>query len=146
MSQDFFQVLRLFLENGNNWDIMETDIKGIDVIKIPSTKLRPAKLMVRLTPHDENGKQLKAKGLIVDLKIYYQFKKLMSYNIDHLLNFLDEINPKFKKPSKMVIELKEMEKMKDTNKRFKDSEKPKLPESEPEMEDQHEEFQDEKIK
>jgi hypothetical protein len=137
MSEKFFDLLRNFLETGKDWDTIETDIKGISVIKIPATKTRSSKLMVQLFLYDDNGRAMKSKGVIVDLPILHQLRKLLLNNIDPLLHFLDEINPKLKKSNKQVIELTGMEKMVDEVKKNK----LQLPESE--IDDEH--HSDEKL-
>lgn len=56
------------LENGEDWEKMDTPIKGVFVVKVPKTKTRDAKLYLEIKPLNPYGTSLKSKGLYISNK------------------------------------------------------------------------------
>lgn len=89
------QALTKHLENGKDWEKVDTDIPGVFVVKIPATKTRPARLSVEVNPVDEAGKPKKRKGLFVtNFEMYVQFlEALQDDNVGKLITLVDNLNP-----------------------------------------------------
>ncbi len=71
--------LREHLENGRDWEKMDTPIPGVYIVKIPATKKRPAILQLEINPLNENGMPIKRKGLFIG-------------NKDTLIRYVEAIN------------------------------------------------------
>jgi len=85
-----------FLESGGDWERMKTTIPGVFVLKLPSYKSSPARLVVELNPVDERGKPKKRRGLILrSTRELEEFKEMFRYEkLLKLLKMLDSINSK----------------------------------------------------
>ena len=85
-----------FLESGEDWGRMKTTIPGVFVLKLPSYKSSPARLVVELNPVDDRGKPKKRRGLILrSTKELEEFKEMFRYEkLLKLLKMLDSINSK----------------------------------------------------
>ncbi len=99
-----------FLESGGDWERMKTTIPGVFVLKLPSYKSSPARLVVELNPVDDRGKPKKRRGLILrSTKELEEFRKMFRYEkLLKLLEMLDSINSKVEEESgekEEVIEL-----------------------------------------
>ena len=71
--------LKEHLNEGEDWEKLETPIPGVYIVKIPATKTRPALLQIEINPLSDDGKPMKRKGLFVG-------------NLDMLMKFNDAIN------------------------------------------------------
>ena len=90
------EALKEHLENGKDWEKLETDIPGVFVVKIPGTKTRSSRLMVEVNPINKaTGTPKKRKGLfIADFEMYLQFQEaLMEDEVPALIKTLEEVNP-----------------------------------------------------
>lgn len=85
-----------FLEGGGDWERMRTTIPRVFVLKLPSYKSSPARLVVELNPVDERGKPKKRRGLILrSTRELEEFKEIFQYEkLSKLLEILDSINSK----------------------------------------------------
>ncbi|MHA2036674.1 MAG: hypothetical protein ACW972_04570 [Promethearchaeota archaeon] len=88
--------LKDHLKNADNWEKMETPIEGVNVVKVPATKTRPALLFLEINPIKEDGKPLKRKGLFVGSKeILIKFSEALNDDKTfQLIGELEKINPK----------------------------------------------------
>jgi hypothetical protein len=88
--------LKDHLKNGADWEKMETPIEGVNVVKVPATKTRPALLFLEINPIKEDGKPLKRKGLFVGSKeILIKFSEALNDDKTfQLIGELENINPK----------------------------------------------------
>jgi len=97
-----------FLKNAKSWEKMETDIKGVFIVKIPGTKSSGIKdrLMIEINPVDASGKPKKFKGLFIpDNESYLAYLEALSDDrIPKILKIIEEINPK--KEEKQIRKLK----------------------------------------
>ena len=77
------------LENGKAWEIMETPIPGLFIVKGPSTKHVPAQLFLELNP-DKNWKGffISSKGLLTEVVAI-----ITDDRTSFLLNEIEAINP-----------------------------------------------------
>ncbi|MFX1260168.1 MAG: hypothetical protein ACFFAN_20145 [Promethearchaeota archaeon] len=87
--------LRDHLENGEDWEKMETPVPGVFVVKVPSTKTRPALLFLEINPLKDDGKPMKRKGLFVGSKeMLIKFSEtLQDDKVYQLIGELESINP-----------------------------------------------------
>jgi hypothetical protein len=83
------------LENEKDWEKMETPIPGVYIVKVPSTKTRPALLFLEINPLKDNGKPMKRKGLFVGGKeMLVKFGELLNDDkVFQLIEELERINP-----------------------------------------------------
>jgi hypothetical protein len=91
--------LREHLKNGEDWEKMETPVEGVNVVKVPATKTRPALLFLEINPIKEDGKPLKRKGLFVGSKeILIKFSEALNDDKTYqLIGELEKVNPEVSK-------------------------------------------------
>ncbi|NVM46512.1 MAG: hypothetical protein HWN79_16520 [Candidatus Lokiarchaeota archaeon] len=87
--------LKAHLKNGADWEKMETPVPGVNVVKVPATKTRPALLFLEVNPLKEDGKPLKRKGLFVGSKeMLIKFGEALNDDkVFQLIGELEKINP-----------------------------------------------------
>ena len=90
--------LKEHLENGEDWQKMETPIEGVFVVKVPETKTRPALLFLEINPLKDDGKPMKRKGLFVGSKeMLIKFSEaLQDDKVFQLIRELEQVNPEVK--------------------------------------------------
>ena len=86
--------LKEHLENGGDWEKMETPIQGVYVVKVPGTKNRKAMLQLEINPLSDNGKPMKKKGLFIRNKeILIRYAEAINEDKSYLLmQYLEKIN------------------------------------------------------
>ena len=88
--------LKDHLDKGQDWEKMETPIEGVNVVKVPATKTRPALLFLEVNPLKEDGKPFKRKGLFVgSYEMFVKFGE--AFNDDkvyQLMKEVEKVNPK----------------------------------------------------
>jgi hypothetical protein len=96
--------LKEHLENGNDWEKMETPVDGVTVVKVPATKTRPALLHLEINPLKEDGKPLKKRGLFVGNKeMLLKFSEALNDDKTfQLIGELEKINPKVNTKAKKL--------------------------------------------
>ncbi len=101
--------LREFLENGEDWERKNTNIPGVAIIRLPSTKARSASLAIEINPLDENGRPIKKKGVMImsDEEIRAFRGIFENPKLGNLVEALEEILPEKKGQKKTggVIEI-----------------------------------------
>ncbi len=90
--------LKDHLENGTDWEKMETPIEGVNVVKVPATKTKPPLLFLEVNPII-NGKLLKRKGLFVGNKeILIKFSEALNDDKTfQLIGVMETVNPEVNK-------------------------------------------------
>ena len=88
------EILKTFLDEGADWQKLDTDEKGIKVVRVKATKTRPALLGLEFNPIHEDGRPYKRFGLIIMSKTALtDFLTLMSKdNVYPLFDILDTLN------------------------------------------------------
>lgn len=88
--------LKEHLNNGQDWEKMETPVEGVSVVKVPATKTRPALLFLEINPLKADGKPLKKKGLFVGSKeMLIKFSEALNDDKTfQLIGELEKVNPK----------------------------------------------------
>ncbi|MFX0028244.1 MAG: hypothetical protein ACFE8B_03475 [Candidatus Hermodarchaeota archaeon] len=87
--------LKEHLKNGKEWEKMETPVEGVNVVKVPATKSRPALLFLEINPIKEDGKPLKRKGLFVGSKeMLIKFSEALNDDKTfQLIGEIEKVNP-----------------------------------------------------
>jgi hypothetical protein len=87
--------LKEHLKNGNDWEKMETPVKGVSVVKVPATKTRPALLFLEVNPIKDDGKPMKRKGLFVgDREMLLKFSETLNDDkVFQLIGEIEKVNP-----------------------------------------------------
>ena len=62
---DISSQLKEHLEEGKDWERMNTPVPGLFVVKVPATKTRKARLNLELSPLKNDGTPLKKKSLFI---------------------------------------------------------------------------------
>ncbi|HME53069.1 MAG TPA: hypothetical protein VKM55_12680 [Candidatus Lokiarchaeia archaeon] len=104
------KAIQEFLEDGKDWDKMPTkQLAGVNIVKMPATKSRPALLALELNPV-KDGKPMKRKGLFVtssEMLVSYS-EILTNDNLLPLMKRIEAINasqmPKGKAPKVLDLE------------------------------------------
>ena len=104
---DVQKQLEKFLGTAKDWEKMDTPIKGVNVVKVPATKTRPALLFLEINPLRENGKPMKRKGLFIgDQEMYIKFMEtLQDDKVYQLIKELEDINPSREKGNKKKLKM-----------------------------------------
>ncbi|MHA1293529.1 MAG: hypothetical protein ACTSQJ_12800 [Promethearchaeota archaeon] len=99
--------LREHLENGQDWEKMETPVEGVYVVKVPATKTRPALLHLEINPLTDNGKPMKRKGLFVGSKeMLIKFSEALSDDkVFQLIGEIEKVNPRTKSIGTKKLEM-----------------------------------------
>ena len=88
--------LRDHLENGKDWEKMSTPVPGLNVVKVPGTKTRPALLYLEVNPLKDDGKPLKKKGLFIgSQEMLLRFSETLNDDKTYqIIREIEQINPK----------------------------------------------------
>jgi hypothetical protein len=88
--------LKEHLQNGKDWEKMETPVDGVYVVKVPATKTRPSLLFLEINPLRDDGKPMKKRGLFVgDREMLIKFSETLSDDkVYQLIGELEKVNPK----------------------------------------------------
>ena len=99
--------LKEHLQNGEDWEKMETPVAGVFVVKVPATKTRPALLHLEVNPLKADGRPMKRKGLFVGSKeMLIKFSEALSDDkVFQLINELEEVNPEVKAGAKKKLKM-----------------------------------------
>ena len=84
-----YKDLNDFLKNGKDWELIETNVDGVKISKLPATKSRGAKLSVVVNPNNT-----KRKGLfLTSFDQYLEFREALEQDkIAETLTEIDQIN------------------------------------------------------
>jgi len=89
--------LKEHLKRADDWEKMETPIEGVFVVKVPSTKTRPALLFMEINPL-KDGKPVKRKGLFIGSReMLVKFSEaLQEDKVYQLISEIEKVNPESK--------------------------------------------------
>ncbi|MEX2680859.1 MAG: hypothetical protein Q6373_004615 [Candidatus Sigynarchaeota archaeon] len=88
------KTIKDFLKDGKDWDKLPTkQLPGVNIVKMPATKSRPALLALEVNPVKE-GKPMKRKGLFVTSKeMLVSFSEILTNDsIFTLMKTIEDIN------------------------------------------------------
>ncbi|TFG11202.1 MAG: hypothetical protein EU535_07515, partial [Promethearchaeota archaeon] len=82
------------LENGKDWEKLDTPINGVFIVKVPKNKSRDAKLYMEIKPLNQYGSSLKKKGIFVsNSEIFVNLgEAIADEKIFLLIYILEDIN------------------------------------------------------
>ena len=88
--------LKQHLENGEDWEKMDTPIQGVSIVKVPKTKTRKAMLYLEINPLNDKGKPVKKRGVFINSKkMLLGFTEALNNEKSFLLiTIIDRINRK----------------------------------------------------
>ena len=95
---DITEQLRTFIEEGQDWERKATSVKGVNLIRLPKTKNRPASLAIDINPVNDHGVPMKKKGImIMNAAELAAFRATFNNDkIDTLIKALEEVLPERK--------------------------------------------------
>ena len=96
--------LKKHLEKGEAWEKMETNVPGVNVVKVPETKTRPALLFLELNPLTDDGRPMKRKGLFVNgYDMLIKFRDIIDNDkVFKLMQEIETVNPEITKKTKKL--------------------------------------------
>jgi hypothetical protein len=65
MTDEANERLRQFRAEGRNWERKTTNIPGVLLFRLPTTKGRPASLAIEINPIDTYGSITKKRGVVI---------------------------------------------------------------------------------
>ncbi len=85
------------LANAPDWGKMETPVPGVFVVKVPSSKTRPALLFLEVNPLKADGNPMKKKGLFVgNYEMLIKFSEALTDDkVVRLIKEVEDINPEY---------------------------------------------------
>ncbi|WP_372673388.1 hypothetical protein [Acidithiobacillus sp.] len=100
-------ILKNLLDNGKPFEKVSTNIQGINIVKIPATINKPAKLAIEINPTYKDGVNKKKNGIYLTLEVLDKFRKLVNEPIlKQLVEYIDNLNPKKFQPNNQSNEKK----------------------------------------
>ncbi len=103
---DISSQLKEHLEEGKDWERMDTPLPGLFVVKVPATKTRKARLNLELSPLKNDGTPLKKKSLFIGgEEMFIKYSEMFSNDKAYqIIREIEQINKKqmIIKPSKKL--------------------------------------------
>jgi hypothetical protein len=99
--------IKEFLEKGEDWEKYPTTIEGVNIVRMPPTKTRPALLSVEVNPL-RDGKPMKRRGLFVtSAEMLLSFGEILTEeSLLNLMKTIDDINDEVRPTTKSKKPLK----------------------------------------
>ncbi|MGD0080089.1 MAG: hypothetical protein ABSB80_05525 [Methanoregula sp.] len=102
------EILKTFIEEGQDWERKQTSVKGVSIIRLPATKNRAASLAIDINPIGDNGLPMKKKGIMIMNRAEIAAFRTAFNNekVDGLVAALEEVLPERKtsgKPAKADV-------------------------------------------
>jgi len=90
--------LSAFLSESRDWERRPTNIPGILLLKLPSSRSRQASVAIEINPVDAAGSATKKRGIVIrSASELDQFIRILAnQKLSELAKKLDEVNPKQK--------------------------------------------------
>ena len=90
--------LSAFLGNSRDWERRPTNIPGIFLLKLPSSRSRQASIAIEINPVDATGAVTKKRGIVIrSTSELNQFSNILAdQKLIELARRIDEVNPKQK--------------------------------------------------
>lgn len=88
--------LKEFVEEGQDWERKNTQVKGVSIIRLPQYKNRPASLAIDINPVGENGLPVKKKGImIMNTSELMAFREIFkNEKLDNLIKTIEDVTGK----------------------------------------------------
>src|SRR5215475_4844004 len=87
-----------FLRDARDWERRATNIPGVFLLKLPSSRTRQAAIAIEINPVDSAGSATKKRGIVVrSASELNEFNRILSnQKLVELARNLDRVNPKQK--------------------------------------------------
>jgi hypothetical protein len=87
-----------FLSRSRDWERRPTNVPGIFLLKLPSSKSRQASIAIEINPVDATGAPTKKRGIVIrSASELDQFSNILAdQKLIELARRIDEVNPKQK--------------------------------------------------
>jgi hypothetical protein len=96
MTEEANERLRQFLEEGRNWERKGTNIAGVFLFRLPTSKGKRASLAIEINPIDAYSSITKKRGVVIRSSSELdEISRLLSHpKVDELSKKIDAVNPK----------------------------------------------------
>jgi hypothetical protein len=85
-----------FLKDARDWERRPTNIAGVFLLKLPSSRTRQASVVIEINPVDASGAATKKRGIVI--RSAYELNEfnriLANQKLAELARKVDEVNPK----------------------------------------------------
>jgi len=87
-----------FLRDSRDWERRATNIPGVFLLKLPSSRTRQAAIAIEINPVDSAGSATKKRGIVVRSSSELdEFNRILSnQKLVELTRKMDQVNPKQK--------------------------------------------------
>jgi hypothetical protein len=88
--------LASFLRDARDWERRATNIPGVFLLKLPSSRTRQAAIAIEINPVDSAGSATKKRGIVVrSTSELDEFNRILAnQKLVELARKVDEVNPK----------------------------------------------------
>jgi hypothetical protein len=90
--------LSAFLSKSRDWERRPTNVPGIFLLKLPSSRSRSASIAIEINPVGTTGAATKKRGIVIrSTSELHQFNNILAdQKLIELARRIDEVNPKQK--------------------------------------------------
>jgi hypothetical protein len=87
-----------FLKDARDWERRPTNIAGVFLLKLPSSRTRQASVVIEINPVDATGAITKKRGIVIrSASELNEFNRILTnQKLAELARKVDEVNPKQK--------------------------------------------------
>jgi hypothetical protein len=87
-----------FLKDAKDWERRATNILGVFLLKLPSSRTRQAAVAIEVNPVDATGSATKKRGIVIrSASELNEFNRILgNQKLVELASKVDEVNPKQK--------------------------------------------------
>jgi hypothetical protein len=87
-----------FLKHARDWERRTTNIPGVFLLKLPSSRTRQAAIAIEINPVDSDGSATKKRGIVVrSTSELDEFNRILAnQKLGELARKVDQVNPKQK--------------------------------------------------
>jgi len=99
-----------FLSKGKDWERKPTSIPGLFLLKLPTSRSRPASIVIEINPVDTSGSPTKKRGIIIKSNSeLVQIRNILTdVKLEQLTKSIDVVNPEVKPLSKATSDIFEI--------------------------------------
>jgi hypothetical protein len=90
--------LAAFLKDARDWERRATNIPGVFLLKLPSSRTRQGAVAIEVNPVDAAGSATKKRGIVIrSASELNEFNRILgNQKLVELASKVDEVNPKLK--------------------------------------------------
>src|SRR5436309_10596865 len=92
-----------FLKDARDWERRPTNIAGVFLLKLPSSRTRQAAVVIEINPVDATGSATKKRGIVIrSASELNEFNRILANEkLGELSTMIDEVNPKQREAAKI---------------------------------------------